>query len=464
MAGNNTILELILQEKQRRLASSKGNEIVYIPTIEPSPGQRVILDSKSRFISVLGTRRAGKSRIIVEKIVKVLLSVKKANILYVGLTRESAQAIVWRDLLDVLDEQGIPYYKNQTKLEIQLNHNKSRFSIFGSALDVSKDRLRGTKFHLAIIDEAAFIHGLAEFVGVLLPTLADYRGQLILLSSPNGKSGLFFESYEGSQKHLWEKVKLTMDDNPLFGPERAKEERDLVLRTKYRNDSSNGEYRQEWLGQFVTIVDSLVYRFQPFNIVESKPIIRTNKFILSIDFGIIDKTAFVIGELHNNIILFRDSFAKSLMSVDEINNKINEFKNKYPINVIIGDTGGLGKAVAYELSSRYNVEIMSAKKVDKKGAQQVFNNSLINNEIQILVPECQNIIDEWSELKLLPDGSENSNDNHLSDATLYGFRYLRNLYEALNPLESEEEKQIREMLEYDKMLEKEENELNFDFS
>jgi len=59
------------------------------------------------------------------------------------------------------------------------------------------DAMRGLKFHLVIIDEASYIPNLEEgWLNSIRPTLTDYKGKAIFLSTPKGKN--YFYSYSSN--------------------------------------------------------------------------------------------------------------------------------------------------------------------------------------------------------------------------------------------------------------------------
>lgn len=73
---------------------------------------------------------------------------------------------------------------------------------------------------LVIIDEASRVTDSLYFA--LRPMLAVSGGQLILLSTPAGRQGFFFEAWESESG--WEKVKILAKDCPRITPEFLREE------------------------------------------------------------------------------------------------------------------------------------------------------------------------------------------------------------------------------------------------
>jgi Terminase large subunit, T4likevirus-type, N-terminal len=107
----------------------------------------------------------------------------------------------------------------------------------------SPDSIRGEAFHLVIIDEAAMIAEEA-WTDAIQPTLADYGGQAILISTPKGRNWFFREYSRGLAGDAGcESWRAPSADNPNPNIQNAaREARDRV---------PDRTYRQEWLAEFV---------------------------------------------------------------------------------------------------------------------------------------------------------------------------------------------------------------------
>src|SRR3990167_550233 len=62
------------------------------------------------------------------------------------------------------------------------------------------DSVRGEAFHLVVVDEAARIPETA-WSDAIMPTLADYGGDAILISTPKGKNWFYHEWLRGSERN-----------------------------------------------------------------------------------------------------------------------------------------------------------------------------------------------------------------------------------------------------------------------
>jgi len=105
------------------------------------------------------------------------------------------------------------------------------------------DAIRGEAFHLVVLDEAARIDGDA-WTDAIMPTLADYDGDSILISTPRGKNWFYSEYMRGQDdgKHTasWQ---APTSANPSPSIRRAFE--------LARQRVPERTFRQEWMAEFI---------------------------------------------------------------------------------------------------------------------------------------------------------------------------------------------------------------------
>ena len=114
------------------------------------------------------------------------------------------------------------------------------------ALPGSEATIRGYSAAALIIeDEAARVPD--NLYRAVRPMLAVTDGRLILMSTPYGKRGHFYEEWEFGKK-LWEQVRITADNCPRITPAFLAGER-----------ASLGDlwFRQEYFGEFLAAGDSI---------------------------------------------------------------------------------------------------------------------------------------------------------------------------------------------------------------
>ena len=203
---------------------------IELPT--PHLNQKKILDAEKRFIVIMCGRRFGKSELSQILIIKEAL--KGGNVAYITPTYGLAQVFFER-LTKVL-----PFKSNISKLKIYCPNEGSIEFFTGERLD----NLRGRKFHLVIVDEAAFIADLEDgWNNSIRPTLTDYEGRAVFLSTPRGKN-FFYSLFMKQGENDWQSFKFSTYDNPHINPREIDDARiqlpEVVFEQEYMaNPSEN---------------------------------------------------------------------------------------------------------------------------------------------------------------------------------------------------------------------------------
>jgi hypothetical protein len=170
---------------------------------EPHINQQVILDNSSRFRVVMCGRRFGKSELSQIEIISEAL--RGHNVAYITPTYKLAKTFF--EKLATL----IPFPANKSELIIQFPTGGTVEFFTGERLD----NLRGRKFHFVVVDEASFIPNLEDgWLNSIRPTLTDYKGKALFLSTPKGKN--YFYSLFMKNEGDWKSFKFTTYDNPYI--------------------------------------------------------------------------------------------------------------------------------------------------------------------------------------------------------------------------------------------------------
>lgn len=115
-----------------------------------------------------------------------------------------------------------------------------RLAVYSADNDTA---LRGEAFDVVIVDEAAMV-GEETYTDVLLPTLADRDGRMLLISTPKGRNWFWREWVRGvGDGRQLASFQAPTADNPMPSIRRAAE--------LARERVSERTYRQEWLAEFV---------------------------------------------------------------------------------------------------------------------------------------------------------------------------------------------------------------------
>jgi phage FluMu gp28-like protein len=136
--------------------------------------------------------------------------------------------------------EALPFPNNKSDLKIAFPTGGEIEFFTGERLD----NLRGRKFHLVIVDEASFIPDLENgWNNSIRPTLTDYKGKAVFLSTPKGKN-FFYSLFMKEGENDWSSFKFTSYDNPFIDPQEIDDARmqlpEVVFEQEYMaNPSEN---------------------------------------------------------------------------------------------------------------------------------------------------------------------------------------------------------------------------------
>lgn len=205
--------------------------------------QRDVIRSRVPNVVLCCTRQAGKSTIAALKAAHLALHKPNAMVLIVSKKEEQAKNVfdlVERMIAAAEKSAGATAREEDNKTSIRLA-NKSRI-----VCAVGKeDTIRGfSSVDLLIEDEAAFVPDEVYFA--VAPMLRVSKGQMLLLSTPNGQRGHFWKAWTGSEE--WDRYEITADKVSRI-------DRDDIERD--RREKGDAFVRQEYFCEFVGEVDSV---------------------------------------------------------------------------------------------------------------------------------------------------------------------------------------------------------------
>ena len=176
----------------------------------PHFGQKEFLNSKARFKVLMCGRRWGKSDISKNLAIRFMLDGKETA--YVTPNYQLAK-VFYEDILNILPVEVIKS-ANKSDLIISLITGGTLHFFTGE----KPDNFRGRKFHLVIIDEASYVKDLKNaWNNAIRPTLTDYRGEAVFISTPRGKDYFHSLYLKGVNKEEgWESFRFTSYDNPYI--------------------------------------------------------------------------------------------------------------------------------------------------------------------------------------------------------------------------------------------------------
>jgi predicted phage terminase large subunit-like protein len=208
----------LLEEKARRKAANDPVTFAkYYLKFEPDPWQASFLESKAQRIILNCSRQSGKSTsTAILALWEAIYKPKSVIVLDSPSLRQSQELMLkFSEFLAFVDQSV--KLDSDTKLSVRFA-NGSRVL----ALPGSEKTIRGiSAVTLLILDEASGIPD--ELYGAVRPMLAVSKGRLVLMSTPRGEQGFFYETWAKSEG--WEKIEVPWSDCPRIDPAFIDEEK-----------------------------------------------------------------------------------------------------------------------------------------------------------------------------------------------------------------------------------------------
>ena len=176
-----------------------------------------------RFNIVLKSRQLGLSTISAAYAAWLAIFYKDKNILVIATKLSVAQNFI-RKVKFVLHSMPkwllLPEIINNNKQALEFSNGSTI-----KAIPTSEDAGRSEALTLLIVDEAAFVRNFDTIWTGLYPTLST-GGQAIVLSTPNGVGGQYYDLWMQAQsgENVFNPIKLAWDVHPDRGEEWFKEE------------------------------------------------------------------------------------------------------------------------------------------------------------------------------------------------------------------------------------------------
>ncbi len=409
------------------------------------PKQKAFILDKSLRKTLFCTRRSAKSFTAGLYLVYEALRNPGCNCLFIGLTRESARDIIWKDILTVINRRyDLGAMPNQAALTMTFP-NGSVIKVTGVNADNDEmNKLLGRKYRLVCIDEASmYTISLDALINLIEPGLVDPNiynepGVLCLMgTASNFPRGLFYDITTGKAQN-WKLFEWSAHDNPHVAKQwqqaldTIEKDRPLYMQTP--------QYKQWYLNQWVIDADKLCYKFDvEKNLIKSIPSLPINRpndgwsFVLGVDTGWEDASAFVLTAYHINDpnLYILHTYLKTKMTFDDVVQKIQEYMahpDFAPQRVIID---GANKQGVESMRLRSAIPFEYADKKDKATFIELMNSDLVQAKIKCLdIVDNRTLWNEWQSLIWMTDGDrikipkkENpSLSNHAADAALYAWR------------------------------------------
>lgn len=407
--------------------------------------QRAFFDSAHRMRVGFCSRRAGKTTGLIIHYLSRMLENPTSMMLYVAQTAKAARMIMWKELREWVARYQLPFEFNETLLWMRHKRGGGTLVLVGADKADEIEKLRGTKWKVAALDEAATFGDYMEslIVEVIGPALRDENGDLILIGTAGRvKRGLFYEACEGIRKRkdgspVWWVKKWDLTENePLRTKNPAAVDLDLIMEEEGLSPEDPRflrEYRMVWAaGDSERMFSGFK---EERNIWKggarpqlSLPKEHNWKYLLGMDFGWNDEcaiTCVAYAETSSQIYAL-DTWSKKNAYADDVAAAVYAMRAKYGVRRYIGDVGGYGKSIQVQLARDYQIMVTPAKKQEKLAYLEFFNSAMNRGDFLIdsgqtkLVEQMMTVA--WNEDRT--DAGKHERDD-LAFSCVYAWRYAK---------------------------------------
>lgn len=427
------------------------------------PAQRDFVTDPARRKAALCPRQSGKSYSVLTYALHTALTRSDARVLVLARVRRQAKGVYWSLVKRLASEFELGAKFRNMELEVELP-NGSLIQFAGADTQEEVDKYRGQQFDLVCIDECKSYSSrlLRELINeIIRPTVLARNGVIVMIGTPGPlPNGPFYTVTTGdlggvpksdrgywSSRHwrtraekktgwAWSAHGWTAADNVACPQiwERALADKELS-----GVPDDDPVWLREMMGQWVPDEDALVFAYArivdgrcdwapeedgPFGLSKE----HEWRYVLGIDLGVRDATAFVVGAWSPTHPALHIIHAEKHVGfvIDDVVKHVKKLTERYKsFDSIVADTGNLGLMIVDSLRRTYGIPVTAAKKSEKLDHIALMNSDMLGGRIKI-DPESP-LAEEWRTVQW--SGHDRSQidpscDDDLADAALYLWRHV----------------------------------------
>lgn len=253
------------------------------------PKQRHFAEDPHRRVSALVGRGGGKTTGYKARVLRKLMTIRRAKLVYIALSKPHAEELLWEPLMHTCAELGLVDGKDvlfsNNKLKLTFLRTGAQLALFGADKWGEIEKLRGKPFHDVGVDEAAShdedrIQALIQ--KIVGPRLGDYKGSFCLFGTPGPILGTtFYEAtveggarnrrYDDRHKPQYaEWIGWSSHAWSLADPECQQIQamanlwqEDLIMKAENGWSDDHPIWRREFLGQWAADNTDTIFAYQP---------------------------------------------------------------------------------------------------------------------------------------------------------------------------------------------------------
>jgi len=389
--------------------------------------QLAFIQDPAKFKTAVCSRRSGKTISCAADLMHTAIN-QIGDCAYITLNRITAKRIIWRELIKIDKQFELGCTFDNTELTVN-TPNGNKIYVTAAKDESDAEKLRGLALRKIYIDESqsfrAFIEGLID--DVLIPTLTDYDGSLVLIGTPGPVPSGYF--YSASHNLEWSNHHWTMQDNPWIEKKSGKSAARAIEEICRRRGvtQSDPSIQREYFGQWIKDDNALVFKFNPaINTYAHMPS-GDWQYIFGIDIGFNDADAIAVMayDFKQNTSYLVEEIVKPKQDITSLAEQIKHLQSKYqPIKMVM-DAGALGKKIQEELLHRHGLVLEAAAKERKHEFIALLNGDLRSGKFKAFegsrfAEDCDRVVWDWDD----PAKPKISDKYHsdICDSVLYSWK------------------------------------------
>ena len=375
-------------------------------------------------------RQVGKSEVVSSKAMKFALEHPGTTTLIIAASQRQSSLLFEKVRANIdaeCDKNGNVYKEQPTLTRILLNNGSKIYSLPAGRTGYF---IRGFTIDLLIADEAAYI---PETVwNAVIPMIAVSRklrgmGFIILLSTPFGKGGYFYNSFTDKE---FRSFHVSSEDCKRIPKDFLRKEKLRMTKAEYRQEYQ-GEFTDEWNQFFTTDLIKACMTFIEWS--KKDDFNKGAKYYLGVDIARYggDENAFVVCELFGKRLKIVKCFTTNRISTTDTIGRIVAVDREFRFSKIFVDDGGLGGGVTDILIEKLGRKVIglnnSSKRFQMQGEEKkkgILKEDLYSNALMLMETKQIEIISDLDLLKSLKGityeyGAGNSNSRNIKIFGLY---------------------------------------------
>jgi len=357
-------------------------------------------------------RQSGKSEVVSQKAVDFAAVNGGVSVLIIAASQRQSSLLFEKVNSKIQSDSRVDYSERPTMTKALLSNGSRIYCVPAGRTGYS---IRGFTIDMLIADEAAYI---PEEVWVAVePMIAVSRSQrgfgyIVLLSTPAGKGGYFYNSFTDKDFRSWH-IPITMC---------KRISKSFVARK--RQTLSKLQFAQEYLAEFIdeyqqffgTALLKERMSFIDWSIKEKQ---SDSSFYLGVDVARYggDENAFVICELHGKNLKVVKCHTTERVSTTDTIGRIVEFDRIYGFKRVFIDDAGVGGGVTDVLIDKLGRRVVglnnSSKRFVMAGEEHkkgILKEDLYSNVLMLLETGRLDMIDDLDLLRSLKSITYEYND------------------------------------------------------